>query len=441
MLNTILQLKDLCYHVQHKDDIGYSILHNIQFSLQDGQIVALLGRSGCGKSTLLRIMAGLIIQSSGERQYTLPIQKNEFEVGMIFQNFALFPWLNVQENIELPLYNLALTKTEIQQKALDIIELIGLDGFESSMPHELSGGMKQRVGFARALVLNPKILLMDEPFSALDILTANLLKNDFLDLWYSRLASEKDQVKAQSISGIRGVVLVTHSIEEAVMMADRVLILDSDDSKHRTNRILEFAIHLAHPRDVSDVKYKEYVDLIYAQMMSSSKQSQNATAASDWSLPQVLPTQLVFVVDTIYECHNHRATLNYLTNSLYASDISEIIPLIEALHKMEFVESIQQQIALTPNGIILASDMHQRKTLLAVRMLKHFPLLGYVHDLLKSSSAERMSRRKMSRKIANLVPNAKIEENLDMLMHWGRYTGLFYANEERTYIWLDQSSE
>src|SRR6478736_7485934 len=227
------------------------VLDDVNLTLKEGEIVGLLGRSGSGKSTLLRLIAGLARPQGGTLSYMgAPILGPAQGVAMVFQGFALFPWMTVLENVQLGLEALGLPQAEIRSRALAAIDLIGLDGYESAYPRELSGGMRQRVGFARALVVHPSILLMDEPFSALDVLTAETLRTDFLDLW------------AEGRMPIKGVVLVTHNIEEAVLMCDRVLVFGSNPG-----RVLsEIEVTLPQPRNRLDPSFRELVESIYVEM-------------------------------------------------------------------------------------------------------------------------------------------------------------------------------
>src|ERR1700678_799672 len=227
------------------------VLDGIDLHLAHGQIVGLLGRTGSGKSTLLRSIAGLMAPSAGTITYLgQPVVAPADGIAMVFQGFALFPWLTVLENVQLGLEALGLPEPEIRKRALAAIDLIGLDGYESAFPRELSGGMRQRVGFARALVVHPNILLMDEPFSALDVLTAETLRTDFLDLW------------AEGRMPIKGVILVTHNIEEAVLMCDRILVFGSNPG-----RILsELKVSLPQPRNRLDPSFRELVERIYVEM-------------------------------------------------------------------------------------------------------------------------------------------------------------------------------
>jgi NitT/TauT family transport system ATP-binding protein len=235
------------------------VLADVDLSLYSGEIVGLLGRSGSGKSTLLRIIAGLIRPSGGDVIYCgRPVRGPAEGVAMVFQTFALFPWLTVLQNVEAGLEALAVPPRESRRRALSAIDLIGLDGFESAYPRELSGGMRQRVGFARALVVEPTILLLDEPFSALDVLTAETIRTDLLDLWIERRLPTKSML------------LVTHNIEEAVFMCDRILLFSSNPGQVAA----EIEVAFPHPRNRLDSAFRQLVDDIYAKMTA------RATAAA-----------------------------------------------------------------------------------------------------------------------------------------------------------------
>ena len=249
----LLSVDNVCKSFPKQDGGELVVLDGVNLTLVAGQIVGLLGRSGSGKSTLLRLIAGLSEPSAGTLAFRgEPIAGCASGIAMVFQSFALFPWLTVFENVALGLEAQHMEKAAIRKRSLAAIDLIGLDGFESAYPRELSGGMRQRVGFARALVVHPDILLMDEPFSALDVLTAETLRTDFLDLW------------AEGQMPIKGVILVTHNIEEAVLMCDRVLVFGSNPG-----RILsEIDVTLPQPRKRLDPKFRELVEKIYVEMTS-----------------------------------------------------------------------------------------------------------------------------------------------------------------------------
>src|SRR5881394_3162188 len=250
-LAPLLDVQGCCKSFRKPDGDELIVLENVNLTLRPGEIVGLLGRSGSGKSTLLRAIAGLDEPSAGAVNYLgHAVTGAAAGMAMVFQSFALFPWLTVLENVQLGLEALAIPEPEMRRRALQAIDLIGLDGFESAYPRELSGGMRQRVGFARALVVHPNILLMDEPFSALDVLTAENLRTDFLDLW------QEGQLP------IRGVILVTHNIEEAVLICDRVLLFSTNPGRVVT----EINIDLPHPRDRQNPAFISIVDRIYVEM-------------------------------------------------------------------------------------------------------------------------------------------------------------------------------
>ena len=237
------------YHKESSADLV--VLDGVDLALLDGEIVGLLGRSGSGKSTLLRIVAGLLRPTAGEvTWHGKPLRGPAEGVAMVFQSFALFPWLTVQENVELGLEAQGVPRIERERRAEEAIALIGLGGFESAYPKELSGGMRQRVGLARALVVHPDLLLMDEPFSALDVLTAETLRTDLIDLWVERKLP------------LKSIMMVTHNIEEAVLMCDRILVFSSNPGRVAN----EIQITFPHPRNRNDPAFRKQVDDIYALM-------------------------------------------------------------------------------------------------------------------------------------------------------------------------------
>src|SRR5215469_583847 len=266
---------------------GIQVLDDVNLTLRKGEIVGLLGRSGSGKSTLLRIIAGLMCPSSGDVSYkgskvTGPVAG----AAMVFQTFALFPWLTVLENVEAGLEAKAVPPKESRSRALKAIDLIGLDGFESAYPREISGGMRQRVGFARALVVEPTILLMDEPFSALDVLTAETLRTDLLDLWMEKKLP------------IQSILLVTHNIEEAVFMCDRVLVFSSNPGRVAA----EIQVPFPHPRNRLDPAFRQMVDDIYAQMtarpVSDAKGKAPGLQLGSW-LPRLSTNIMAELMETV----------------------------------------------------------------------------------------------------------------------------------------------
>src|SRR5436190_9658630 len=249
MSQPVIEVSSIQKSFRQGDRQELLVLHDINLKVYEGEIIAILGKSGSGKSTLLRIISGLINASTGEVRYRgNTVAGPARGISMVFQTFALLPWLTVLQNVELGLEALGVDRFERRERAIKAIDMIGLDGFESALPKELSGGMRQRVGFARALVVNPDVLLMDEPFSALDVLTADNLKSDLMDLWQSKK------------TGLNGILFVTHNIEEAVLLADRVVVFDSDPGSIRA----ELTIDLPYPRTEQNPEFRKYVDQIYS---------------------------------------------------------------------------------------------------------------------------------------------------------------------------------
>src|SRR3974390_1887224 len=266
MSTALLDVHDLRQTFPRADGGELLVLDGIELELKQGQIVGLLGRTGSGKSTLLRLIAGLAQPADGTLTYRgQPVNAPAPGIAMVFQSFALFPWLTVLENVQLGLEALGLPEAEIRKRALAAIDLIGLDGYESAFPRELSGGMRQRVGFARALVVHPNILLMDEPFSALDVLTAETLRTDFLELW------------REGKLPIKGIILVTHNIEEAVLMCDRVLVFSTSPG----HIIDEIRVDLPQPRNRLDPSFRELVERIYVEMTARPAASAATAPAAD----------------------------------------------------------------------------------------------------------------------------------------------------------------
>src|SRR5438046_2812032 len=276
-LAPLLDVQGCCKSFRKPDGDELLVLENVNLTLRPGEIVGLLGRSGSGKSTLLRAIAGLDEPSAGAVNYLgHAVTGPAPGIAMVFQSFALFPWMTVLENVQLGLEALGLPEPEIRRRALAAIDLIGLDGYESAYPRELSGGMRQRVGFARALVVHPNILLMDEPFSALDVLTAETLRTDFLDLWGERRLP------------IKGVILVTHNIEEAVLMCDRILVFSTNPG----HVIDEIKVDLPQPRSRLDATFRELVECIYVAMTARAAPAGRSAQPGDGSRPVAIHSVL-----------------------------------------------------------------------------------------------------------------------------------------------------
>ncbi|HTU04037.1 MAG TPA: ATP-binding cassette domain-containing protein, partial [Trebonia sp.] len=335
------------------DGHALPVLDGVSFTLAEGEIVALLGKSGSGKSTLLRCVAGLIAPSSGTVSYRgTPLTGANPGVSMVFQTFALLPWLTVQQNVELGLEARAVLEAERAERAIEAIDLIGLDGFESAYPKELSGGMRQRVGFARAIVTQPDALLMDEPFSALDVLTAENLRNELVKLWEGHGAP------------VKSILIVTHNIEEAVLLADRVLVLSSNPGRI----MAELTVELPRPRDRHAPRFEALVDTIYGILTGREQaavdvieaQSDTGTVTktpvskepaptlTSAPLPDVSPGGLAGLLE-ILAARGGRDGLAEIADDL-SFEIDDLLPLTDAAVMLHMARIDGSDIELTPEG-------------------------------------------------------------------------------------------
>jgi NitT/TauT family transport system ATP-binding protein len=397
------------------------VLEAVNFQLREGEIVSLLGKSGSGKSTLLRLMAGLIKPSGGALYYrdqkiNGPVQG----IAMVFQSFALLPWLTVLENVELGLEAMGVERKERRQRALKAIDTIGLDGFESAYPKELSGGMRQRVGFARALVVEPDILLMDEPFSALDILTTDNLRGDLLDLWGSKRTK------------IKGIICVTHDIEEAILMANRIVIFSSDPGTIQT----EINVDLPYPRDTDSVEFRELLDQIYMLMTTSerarvakSKAGSVATHEEEeihpeyaYRLPEVDISGLTGLVEAM-EGHEVDGQINLpeLAESLHL-DVNNVFPLTEVLDMLRFAKITEGELVFTEAGKrFAAATIQERKQIFAQHLLQYIPLAQHIRQVLDQSPNHRTSENTFLNELENYFSQEESERILRTIIDWGRY--------------------
>ncbi|WP_445082644.1 ABC transporter ATP-binding protein [Candidatus Roseilinea sp. NK_OTU-006] len=394
----------------------FTVLENINLTVKPGEIVALLGRSGSGKSTLLRILAGLIPASSGDvfssgRRVTGPNP----DVTMVFQSFALLPWLTVQQNVELGLEALGVPLKERQARALKAIDMVGLDGFESAYPKELSGGMRQRVGFARAFVKQPKVLFMDEPFSALDVLTAENLRGEISDLW------EKGDFPAQSV------LIVTHNIEEAVYLADRVIILGANPGRVRG----EVTIDLPRPRDRSARRFKELVDGIYIAMTNPDR---DVTAAMAGVLPRretpypPLPHATVGGISGLLELLNERPELRDLPeiSSTLQLATDDLLPIVDAAVMLGLAEVRQGDITLTDNGRAFATaDIQTSKDIFRAQLLERVPMVKMIYNTLQAKPNGSMRAGFFLDILDEHFPREEAQHQFETAVDWGRYAELF----------------
>lgn len=408
-----------------KDDrIDRLVLGGLSLTVREHEIVALLGRSGSGKSTLLRMMAGLTRPSSGEITYRgSPITRPVQGLSMVFQNFALFPWLTVLQNVELGLEAQGVDKTTRRQRALQAIDIVGMDGFESAYPKELSGGMCQRVGFARALVVDPDVMLMDEPFSALDVLTAENLRGDLLDLWLAK----KTNLKA--------IVIVTHNIEEAALLADRILIFNTDPGNIRA----ELMVDLPHPRNDQDPGFRQLVDDIYTHMTTRSKgraatQTGFKTITLKDRLPQAHVSEMTGFIESLNAPEqDKRVDLPELSETLHL-DVDDLFPITEALEILQFARVSAGDIELTPVGKLFAeADILERKRVFATQLTTHVPLAEHICQALQQKPGHALVEDKFLSTLNEYLSEEAAEDALKTVIDWGRYAELFaYDYNTRT---------
>ncbi|HEY5290639.1 MAG TPA: nitrate/sulfonate/bicarbonate ABC transporter ATP-binding protein [Caulobacteraceae bacterium] len=407
---------------------GLTVLEDVNLTLRSNEIVGLLGRSGSGKSTLLRSIAGLITPTAGAIAVSdMPDDATAHGVAMVFQSFALFPWLTVQKNVELGLEAKHVPAVERRKRTLAAIDLIGLDGFENAYPKELSGGMRQRVGLARALVVQPSILLMDEPFSALDVLTAETLRTDLLDLW------------SEGRMPIRSILLVTHNIEEAVLMCDRILVFSSNPGRV----IAEIKVDLPQPRKRLDPAFRALVDDIYARMTARPK----APTARDgnfpgtglgMALPHISTNELAGMIEGLAGGpHNGSADLADLARELQL-EADELLPIAETLQLMRLAELDGRTIRLTAAARRYdAADVDERKQIFARQLLAYVPLAAHIRRVLDDRASHQAPASRFRDELEDFMSEPRADETMNAIVSWGRYAEVFAFHDDEDRFSLD----
>jgi NitT/TauT family transport system ATP-binding protein len=397
------------------------VLDDVNFTLREGEIVGLLGRSGSGKSTLLRLIAGLARPQGGSLTYMgAPIEGPAQGVAMVFQGFALFPWMTVLENVELGLEALGLPEAEIRQRALAAIDLIGLDGYESAYPRELSGGMRQRVGFARAVVVHPNILLMDEPFSALDVLTAENLRTDLIELWGAGKLP------------IKGIMLVTHNIEEAVLMCDRILLFSSNPAKVSA----DIHINLPQPRDRTTREFEDYVDRIYVEMTAKRiermrEQQQRGNAGIDMALTHVSPNQISGLIEALAAApYDGKADLPDIAYE-QELEVDELFPVAEAMQLLRLADVEGGDIKLTHMGKRFAdSELNDRKEIFSRALMSQVPLAAHIRRILDERASHSAPKTRFLDELEDHMAEDAAEETLRTVVSWARFAELFSYDDD-----------
>ena len=403
------------------------VLEDVNLTLKEGEIVGLLGRSGSGKSTLLRLIAGLAKPQGGSLSYMgTPIQGPVQGVAMVFQGFALFPWMTVLENVQLGLEALGLPPAEVRRRALAAIDLIGLDGYESAYPRELSGGMRQRVGFARAVVVHPNILLMDEPFSALDVLTAENLRTDLIELWANRKLP------------IKGILLVTHNIEEAVLMCDRVLLFSSNPGRVSS----EIKIDLPQPRDRTSPAFEDYVDQIYVEMTARRVERMRNQAAQGPSIAMALnhvsPNQISGLIEALAAPpYNGKADLPDIAYE-QELEVDELFPVAEAMQLLRLADVEGGDIKLTHMGKRFADgEMNERKEIFSRALMDRVPLAAHIRKVLDERASHSAPKTRFLDELEDHMTEDAAEEALKTIVSWARFGELFSYDDDAALFSLE----
>lgn len=391
------------------------VLEDINFRMYEGEIVAILGKSGSGKSTLLRIIAGLVQPSGGTVFYRgQPVLGPARGISMVFQTFALLPWLTVLQNVELGLEALGVEPHERRERALKAIDTIGLDGFETAFPKELSGGMRQRVGFARALVVNPDILLMDEPFSALDVLTADNLKSDLLNLWQTKK------------TGLHGILFVTHNIEEAALLADRIIVFNSNPGSIRG----ELKVTLPHPRNDMDTRFKNQIDRVYTLMttqpLAEGAKEGHQVIDLGYRLPEANVAEITGLLETLNAPENNGTMDLPEVADILMLDIDELFPLTELLEILHFAKVSKGDITITEAGkAFVEANILDRKKIFSQHLKKYVPLARYIYDQLTRHPRHRALEENFISLLEDYLTEKEASRILSTVIEWGRYAELF----------------
>jgi NitT/TauT family transport system ATP-binding protein len=427
------------------DGTRIQVIGTTNLAIEPGKIIAVLGPSGCGKSTLLRILTGLSQPSSGTLLWHgKPLNGQRPNVAIVFQSFALFPWLTVIQNVEAALEAKGVPEVERRKRALRALDTVGLDGFETAYPKELSGGMKQRVGFARALVVEPEVLFMDEPFSALDVLTAENLRHELLELWLS---------KKMPTSAI---FIVTHNIEEAVMLADRVMVLGRNPARVRS----DFNIRLKHPRDRKSARFVELVDYIYKVMTEPDAEHMlpDAEATAEIILPkgglrkealkkqeapirtaryQMLPHARVGGIAGLLELlrdRGGREDLFRLSEEL-VMDVEDLLPILEACVLLGCALLKEGEVQITPQGIEFANaDIQRRKVLFRAAALEHVTILKQIDSILKHKADHSIADEFFHDILDEHFAEDEVQRQFETAMNWGRYAEIFDYDREKNLL-------
>ena len=415
----IIEARKLEKFYSQPDGSRIQVISATDLAVYPGQIIALLGPSGCGKSTLLRMLTGLSPASAGSVfWHGEPVRDGSPNVSIVFQSFALFPWLTVLENVEAPLEARGMVPIERHKRALRIIDAVGLDGFESAYPKELSGGMKQRVGVARALVVEPEVLFMDEPFSALDVLTAETLRGELLELWLEHKIPT------------RAIFIVTHNIEEAVVLADRIVVLGRNPAHIHA----DFQVTMPHPRDRKSSSFIELVDEIYRVLTRPDHDREVIPPKSSVPgkqlsrkaimLPHTRPGGMAGLLEILVD-QGGRADLHKLADEL-SLEVDALLPTVDTAALLGLLRIEEGDAIITPEGQDFAhADIQARKAIFRKAALANIPLLAQMQSALKAKSDRTLSDEFFRDLLDEHFSEDESRRQLETAIQWGRYAEIF----------------
>jgi NitT/TauT family transport system ATP-binding protein len=406
-------------------------LRGINLTIREGEFVALLGASGCGKSTLLRIIAGLIPTTTGDMRYRgQPLKGVNPHTAIVFQTFALYPWLTVQENVEAALQPLGVAPEQRTERALALLDRVGLHGFEGAYPRELSGGMRQKVGFARAMAVEPELLCLDEPFSALDVLSAESLRGELMELWQSGNIPTK------------AILMVSHNIEEAVSMADRLIVMD----KGPGHIVTEFEVRLPHPRRKKDPAFMRLVDQVYAAITGKTLDEKTEMGAEPGkslgnlrALPLVPISQITGLVEKVAG-DSGRVDIYQLAREV-TLPTDELLPIVEAVELLGFGTLDSGDLILTKLGLEFeAADIQRRKEIFA-EQARRIPIMRWIENMLIAAKTDRVDRDVFMTALELDFNQMDAYDQLETAIDWGRYGEMFSFDDDTDEVILGVPGE
>lgn len=406
---------------------AFTAVQDINLHMGGGEFVCLLGPSGCGKSTLLRIIAGLQQPSGGQVLYRgQPLRGVNPHATIVFQTFALFPWLTVLDNVEVALKARGVPPKLRTPRAVDLLDRVGLDGFETAYPRELSGGMRQKVGFARAMAVEPELLCLDEPFSALDPLSAEALRGELIELWTSGSIPTK------------AVLMVTHNIEEAVFMADRIVVMDKEPGRV----VADLPIDMPHPRQRKSSQFMQMVDRVYATLAGHTEPEhvEMGTAPGEPGRTRALPhsgiNDLAGLLEHLSEMPHNRADIYRLAGTLKI-DSDQLLSLMEAAELLGFATVAEGDITLTALGETFAdASIRARKEIFATR-IRRLPIFKWLVTILRAADKRQLEWEVIHTALELEFPPAEAERQLDTIINWGRYAELIAYEDGSELLYLE----